>query len=71
MRLKERLIKEIETLSPDNVLKIYNIIINLKKKDNRVTSDKKTRGYLRVRAALKSFKCSFSDAISEERNDRL
>ncbi|MEW6063964.1 hypothetical protein P378_06255 [Desulforamulus profundi] len=71
MQAKERLLKEIESLSPHHILKIYDLVLALKKQNHQVVLRKNPTGYLRARAALRNCKGSLSKDIIEERNDRL
>lgn len=71
MRAKERLLKEIESLNPQNILRVYDLVLTLKKKDRKIELIKSTQGYLRARLALGDYKGSLSNDIIEERNDRI
>ena len=70
MQAKERLIKEIESLDPHNILRFYDLVLTLKKQDKTIQS-KPNNGYLRARLALKNCKGSLSDDIIKERNGRI
>ncbi|MEW6697566.1 MAG: hypothetical protein AB1341_09505 [Bacillota bacterium] len=63
MQAKERLLKEIESLSPNNILKIYDLVLTLKKQNPQAISRKNPKGYLRTRAALRNCKGSLSEDI--------
>lgn len=69
MRAKERLIKEIEWLGPHNILRVYDLVLILKKQDQKIQLKKPNNGYTRTRLALKNCKGSLSDDIIKERND--
>lgn len=71
MQAKERLIKEIESLGPHNILRVYDLVLTLKKQDKKVESKKARNGYLRTRLALRNCKGSLGDDIIQERNDRI
>lgn len=71
MQAKERLLKEIESLSPHHILKIYDLVLTLKKQDHQVISRKNLTGHLRTRSALRNCKGSLSEGIVKERNERL
>ena len=71
MHAKKRLIKEIESLGSHNILRVYDLVLTLKKQEERAEPKKTSKGYLRTRYALRSCKGSLSDSIIEERNERL
>ncbi len=71
MQAKERLIKEIESLGPHNILRVYDLVLTLKRQDKKIQFQKPNNGYLRARLALKNCKGSLSDDIIKERNDRI
>lgn len=71
MQAKERLLKEIESLSPQHILKVYELVLAVKKQEKKVTAKNNPPGYLRTRAALKNCNGAFSEDVLEERNDRL
>jgi hypothetical protein len=71
MQAKERLIKEIESLGSHNILRVYDLVLSLKKQDKKVELKKVSNGYLRARTALRNCKGALSDNIIEERNDRI
>jgi hypothetical protein len=70
MRSKEHLLKEIETLSNSNILKVYDLVLTLKEQE-RVKEKENTKNYLISRQALRKCSGSLSDDIKEERNDRI
>ena len=67
---KERLLKELETLSNSNILRLYDMALTLKEQETSLKK-KSSKDYLRVRKALKSCSGSLSDDIIEERNERV
>lgn len=71
MQAKERLLKEIESLNSQQILKIYELVLTLKKQNQQVAPRNNPTGYLRTRAALRNCKGSLSEDIIEERNDRI
>jgi len=71
MQAKERLKKEIESLSPDNILRVYDLVLILKKQDKNLEIRKARNGYLRTRLALRNCTGLLSNDIIEERNDRI
>lgn len=71
MQARDRLLKEIEKLGSYNIMKVYDLVLSLKKQDRRSAGRKKQGGYLRARLALRNCKGSFSRDIIEERVDRV
>ncbi len=73
MQAKERLKKEIESLDPHNILRVYDLVLSLKNqdKDKKAEAKKAGNGFRRTRLALKNCTGSLSDDIIEERNDRI
>jgi hypothetical protein len=71
MQAKDRLIKEIESMGPHNILRVYDLVLTLKKQDKKIQFQKPNNGYLRTRLALKNCKGSLSGDIIKERNDRI
>jgi hypothetical protein len=71
MQAKERLKKEIESLDPHNILRVYDLVLSLKNQDKKAEAKKAGNGFLRTRLALKNCAGSLSDDIIEERNDRI
>ena len=71
MTVKEKIEKEIAQLSPNELMKLHDIIISLhsKKRLPKLSSNKKPP-YLRVREALKETG-NLSDDIIEERKEIL
>ena len=70
MSVKEKILEELNGLSPDDLLKVSDAIERLKRaylKKNR-SSD---RPYLKVREALKNMKGNLSSNVILERNERL
>ena len=71
MQAKERLKKEIESLGPHNILRVYDLVLTLKKQDKKIEIKMVKNGYLRTRLALRNCKGLLSDDIIKERNDRI
>ena len=69
MSIKDKTIKELETLATDDVRIIYDVIRSLKKKKRPEKNDK--TDYLEVRKVLKSIKGELSSDIIEERKERV
>jgi hypothetical protein len=70
MQVKERLIKEIRDLPPEDVMNVYELVLDLKKQKSAPSKDKKP-AYLDVQEILKNCTGSFSSDISLMREDRL
>lgn len=70
MQVKERLIKEMQNLPPEDVLNLYEMVLDLKKQESAPTTRKKP-AYLEVQEILKKCSGSLSDDISRLREDRI
>jgi hypothetical protein len=70
MQVKERLIKEIQDLPPEDVMNVYEMVLDLKKQKTVPPIGKK-RAYLEVQEILKRCTGSLSQDISMIREDRL
>lgn len=70
MKIKDQAIKEIESLNPNDLLTLIDIIKNYKKgvKKNNLQTHK---SYMKVRKVLKECKGSFSKEIILNREDRI
>jgi len=71
MKIKDQAIRELEDLKPGDLLKVYDLIVTLKK---GLPGEKRKRdvpAYLRVREALKQCKGSLSEDILLGREDRV
>ncbi len=71
MKIKEQTIKELEDLGSSELMKVYEMIISLKTKQEKYKTKKGQPAYLRVRNALKQFKGSLSEDILLLREDRI
>ncbi len=71
MKIKEQTIKELESLDPSELMKVYEIIISLKITRKEHKDRKGKPAYLRVRNALKHCKGSLSEDILLLREDRI
>lgn len=72
MKIKDQAIKELKELRPPELIKVYDLILSLKKKP--VSSSRKEEivpAYLKVREALKQCKGSLSEDIISVRQDRI
>jgi len=70
MQVKERLIKEIQDLPPEDVMNVYELVLDLKKRKVAPSKGKKPV-YLKVQGILKKCTGSLSEDISLMREDRL
>lgn len=71
MKIKEQAIKELESLGPAEVIKIYETIISLKKGPKERKAKKGSLSYMKVRNALKKCKGSLSEDIILLRAERV
>ena len=70
MQVKERLIKEIQDLPPEDLMNVYEMVLDLKKQKTVPPIGKK-RAYLEVQEVLNNCTGSLSQDISMIREDRL
>jgi hypothetical protein len=70
MRLKEKLIKEIDKLSSKELVEIYNLILVTKSQQNVNQESTLKQGYLKVRDALRNYRGKLSDKIIAEREEQ-
>ena len=70
MQVKERLIKEIQDLRPEDVMDVYEMVLDLKEIKSTPSKDEKP-AYLEVQEILKKCPGSQSDDISRLREDRI
>jgi len=70
MQVKERLIKEIQNLPPEDVMNVYELVLDLKKQKAAPSKGKKPV-YLKVQEILKRCTGSLSEDITLMREDRL
>jgi len=70
MQVKERLIKEIKDLPPEDVMNVYEMVLDLKRQKTVPPIGRK-RAYLEVQEILKNCTGSLSQDISMIREDRL
>ena len=70
MQVKERLIKDINELAPEDIMNVYELVLDLKKQ--KVPPSKGAiPAYLRVQEILKKCPGSLSHDISLGREDRI
>lgn len=70
MQVKKRLIKEIQGMPPEDVMNVYELVLDLKKQKSTPSKGKKP-AYLDVQEILKKCTGSFSTDISLMREERL
>lgn len=68
MKIKEEAIKELETLRPAELLKVYDLIFSLKEKKQIEVPN---AAYLKVREALRQCRGSLSEDVLLGREDRI
>jgi hypothetical protein len=70
MQVKERLIKEIQDLPPEDLMDVYEMVLDIKEQKSTRSKDAKP-SYLEVQEILKKCPGSLSDDISKLREDRI
>lgn len=70
MQVRERLIKEIQDMPPEDLLNVYEHVLDLKKRKRTETIGKK-RTYLEVQQSLESCSGCLSEDITRMREDRI
>ena len=70
VQVKERLIKEIQDMRPEDVMNVYELVLDLKKQKS-APSKRKKPAYLEVQEILEECTGSLSTDISLMREDRL
>jgi hypothetical protein len=71
MKIKDQAIKELKELKPTELIKVYDLIISLKKRDVIDRKEKSDPAYLKVREALRQCKGSLSEDVLAVREDRI
>jgi hypothetical protein len=71
MKIKDQTIRELEELKPGDLLKIYDLILSLKKSPEGGRRKSGLAPYRRVRKALKQCKGSLSEDIMAAREERI
>ena len=69
--IREKVIKEIESLDAQQLFEIYSIISILKGREKATKTSDDEPGYLKVQRALSRIKENLSDYIIDEREDRV
>ncbi len=71
MKVKQQAIKELETLRPTELMKVYDLILSFKQTTPEQKVKEETSGYAKVRKALKQYQGSMSEDILSARKDRI
>jgi hypothetical protein len=71
MKIKDQAIKELKELKPTELIKVYDLILSLKKRDVITREEKSVPAYLKVRGALRQCKGSLSEDVLAVREDRI
>jgi hypothetical protein len=71
MKIRDQAIRELEELKPGDLLKIYDLILSLKRRPEGGRRKSGLPPYRRVRKALKQCKGSLSEDIMAAREDRI
>jgi len=71
IKIKKRTIRELDELKPDALVKVYDLITELKRTMNEVKKTKTTTSdYMKVREALRQCKGSLAEDVTLGREDR-
>lgn len=70
MEIKEKAIKEIEALKPDELLIVNDLILSLRSKI-RAPKSKERLSYVKVKEALRGCKGSLSEDVLSAREERI
>lgn len=71
MKIKEQTIRELDSLRPEELFIIHELILSLKGKSEYLPEKTDQRGYQQARNALKSCQGLLSDDIILMREDRI
>jgi len=71
MLIREKVIKEIESLDTQQLFDVYSIILILKGRKTAIETSDDEPGYLKVQKILSKIEGNLSDLIIEEREDRV
>jgi len=71
MKIKDQAKSELEELNPEDLLKVYDLILSLKRRPEESKRKSGVYPYKRVRRALRHFKGSLSEDIIAAREDRI
>jgi hypothetical protein len=70
MKIKEKAMKELEAMTPSEVIMLYDLMLSLKTKAKEKLLNH-SKAYLKVREALSECKGSLSNDILMGREDRV
>ena len=71
MTLKERLIQEIDNLTPEELVAIQSVIYAFASRSGKHVTSSAANAYLAAREALADYPGNLSDDIVESREDRI
>jgi len=72
IKIKKRTIRELDELKPDALVKVYDLITELKRTMNEAKKTKTTTSdYMKVREALRQCKGSLAEDVTLGREDRI
>ena len=71
MEIRDRAVKEINNLTTNKLMALYEIILSMKNSKKILAKGKTSSAYLEVRESLKNLKGSLSDDIIMSREDRI
>lgn len=72
IKIKKRTIRELDELKPDALVKVYDLITELKRTMNEAKKTKTTTSdYMKVREVLRQCKGSLAEDVTLEREDRI
>ena len=71
MEIRNRTIKEINNLTANKLMTLYEIILSMKNSEREPNSDRRSSAYLKVRESLKNLQGPLSDDILMLREDRI
>lgn len=71
MKLREELLKDVESLDAADVLAVHGLIVTLKAHHVPTPEPTSARAYLQVRRALRSCSGSLSDDLDQMRSERI
>ena len=71
MEIRERAIKEINNLTTNKLMTLYEIILSMKNSEKDANKGRISSAYLKVRESLKNLNGPLSDDIILMREDRI
>jgi len=69
MKIKEQLVKELDSLKPSDALMVYGLMLSLRGREK--VAAQTSRSYIKVREALSAYKGVMSKDILSAREDRI